>query len=166
MLICRHCSLRFTPTMMSIYLPHLVVYIHVVTVTPIHNSLALFQGLMLLCMLQVIKNWSQGTTIPSSSSLGFFSSPLPLFSPPVILSTFFSTPSPSQIHQVQFGFSDGVRPWLSGCNVNGENAVRTCRSHVHGSLGGWEEEKRNIVGRLRKGKCWGGGEKWEKKMNR
>ena len=54
--------------------------------------------------------------------------------------------------------------------MNGENAVRTCRSHVHGSLEGWEEEKRNIVGRLRKGKCWGGGggerEKWEKKMNR
>ena len=49
--------------------------------------------------------------------------------------------------------------------MNGENAVRTCRSHVHGSLGGWEEEKRNIVGRLRKGSRRRelGGEKWERK---
>ena len=28
--------------------------------------------------------------------------------------------------------------------MNGENAVRTCRSHVHGSLGGKEKEKRKI----------------------
>ena len=136
MLICRHSSLGLTPTMSSIYLPHLVVYIHVVTVTPIHNSLALFQGLLWLHIALHAtsdQNWNQGTTIPSSS-LRLLLLPSPSILPCALLSTFFSTPSPSQIHQVQFGFSDGVRPWLSGCGVNGKNAVRTCGSHVHGSL--------------------------------
>ena len=44
--------------------------------------------------------------------------------------------------------------------MNGENAVRTCRSHVHGSLEGKEEENRKVGKIVEVGAKEVGEEKW------
>lgn len=143
--------------MSSIYLPHLVVYIHVMTVTTIHNSLALFQGLLWLhiycfACYKWSKTGARELQFPPPPS-AFFSIPLPLFSPPVLFCLLSSLPPhPARSTRCSLAFRMVSDPgsldamWMVKMQWERVEAM-----FMGVYIGSWEEEKRNIVGRLRKG---------------
>ena len=155
--------------MSSIYLPHLVVYIHVVMVTPIHNSLALFQGLLWLHIALHATSDQTGTRelqfpLPPST---IFSFPLPLFSPPVLFCLLSSLPPhPARSTRCSLAFRMVSDPgsldavWMVKMQWERVEAM-----FMGVYIRGWEEEKRNTVGRLRKGSRWRGGEREMGKEN-
>ena len=118
-----------------------------------------FSDFILLCMLQVIKTGTRELQFPLPPS-AFFSFPLPLFSPVLFCLLSSLPPHPARSTRCSLAFRMVSDPgsldavWMVKMQWERVEAM-----FMGVYIGGWEEEKRNTVGRLRKGSRWRGRER-------